>query len=74
MIYAIASTLKQNLNWLRGLIQSMPLPTNIDECLMHLELLKQHVRIMTEHIKSLLDAELEAYMAAGNSAICEMSD
>ena len=52
----------------------MPLPTNIDECLMHLELLKQHVRIMTEHIKTLLDAELEAYMAAGNLPICEMSD
>ena len=29
---------------------------------------------MTEHIKMLLDAELEAYMAAGNSPICEMSD
>jgi hypothetical protein len=52
----------------------MPLPTNIDECLKHLELLKQHVEIITEHIKSLLDAELEAYMAARNSPICEMSD
>ena len=41
---------------------------------MHLELLKQHVGIMTEHIKTLLDAELEAYMAAGNLPICEMSD